>query len=169
MKVADGHAVKMEYTLRDDSGEVLDTSEGDEPLEYLHGQGQIVPGLEKALTGLEVGAETKVVVSPKEGYGEVDPKAVMKIHRSKLPPDEEPEVGMGLQGMGPGGEPLLLTIAAIDGDTVTLDANHPLAGKTLHFEIKIVGIREATAEELEHGHVHGPDGHGHGHDHDHDH
>ncbi|MBL8605343.1 MAG: peptidylprolyl isomerase [Myxococcales bacterium] len=165
MKVANGQVVEMEYTLRDDAGEVIDTSEGSDPLVYLHGESQIVPGLEKAITGLAVGESLKVTVSPEEGYGTLDPSQVMKVDRKQLPRDAEPEVGMQLAGMGPDGHPILLTIMAVEGSTVTLDANHPLAGKNLHFEVKIKSIREATADELEHGHVHDPNDPHHGHHH----
>jgi FKBP-type peptidyl-prolyl cis-trans isomerase SlyD len=161
MKIDDGFVVEIDYTLRGDDGEVIDTSEGDEPLTYLHGVGQIVPGLEKALLGKVVGDAVKATVSAEEGYGTWDAQQVMTVHRKRLPPDAEPAAGMQLAGMGPAGEPILLHIVKVEGDMVTLDANHPLAGKTLHFDVQVRTIRQATADEMAHGHAHGPDGHHH--------
>lgn len=170
MKIAEGSVVELNYTLRDDDGEVLDSSDEDGTLHYLHGHGQIVPGLEKALEGRVVGDEVKVVVAPEEGYGPHFDDRVVTVARDRLPAGEDPEVGMVLEGNGPGGESILLRVVAVTDEGVTLDANHPLAGENLHFEVIVVAIREATEEELQHGHAHGPDGHGHDHDdHDHDH
>lgn len=170
MKIADGSVVELEYTLRDDDGDVLDSSEGEETLHYLHGHGQIVPGLEKALEGRVAGDNVVVVVPPEEGYGPRFEDRVVTVARERLPADEEPEEGMVLEGNGPGGESLLLRVVAVSAEGVTLDANHPLAGANLHFDVTVRAVREATEEELQHGHAHGPDGHGHDHDHDdHDH
>jgi FKBP-type peptidyl-prolyl cis-trans isomerase SlyD len=144
MKIDDGYVVEIDYTLRGDDGEVIDTSEGDEPLTYLHGVGQIVPGLEKALLGKVVGDAVKATVSAEEGYGTWDAQQVMTVHRKRLPPDAEPAAGMQLAGMGPAGEPILLHIVKVEGDMVTLDANHPLAGKTLHFDVQVRTIRDVV-------------------------
>jgi FKBP-type peptidyl-prolyl cis-trans isomerase SlyD len=156
----DGKVVSIHYTLRDDDGDVVDSSSGGEPLEYLHGAGNIVPGLEAAMAGKQVGESFQVTVAPADGYGEVvgDPRAVP---RSAFPADAELEPGSQFFVRGPDGDPLPVWVVGVDGDEVLLDANHPLAGENLHFEIEVVGVRVATEEELEHGHPHGPDGHEH--------
>jgi FKBP-type peptidyl-prolyl cis-trans isomerase SlyD len=161
VKISENKVVSIDYTLKNDAGEVLDTSEGEEPLEYLHGHGQIVPGLEKALAGKGHGDKVKVKVSPEEGYGERDPERIIRVPRSQLPQGLTPEVGMSLAAQGDDGELIPLRVAEVQNDAVLLDANHPLAGEALHFEVEIKSIREATSEELEHGHAHGPDGHHH--------
>lgn len=163
MKIADGCVVEIDYILRDDEGDVIDSSDEDGALHYLHGNGQIVPGLERALLGRVQGDQVSVVVSPEDGYGPHFPDRVVTVPRNRLPADEEPEVGMVLEGNGPGGETLLLRVVEVSEEGVTLDANHPLAGENLHFAVTVRGVRVATGEELEHGHAHGPDGHGHHH------
>ncbi len=158
--VAAGKVISIHYTLRDDDGDVIDRS-GDEPLEYLHGAGNIVEGLEKALDGKAIGDAVKVSVPPDEGYGERDDAAVKIVPRSAFPKEIELEEGMEL-GMEDGdGNALPIWVTKIAGDKVTIDLNHPLAGATLHFEVKVAGLRAATAEEVEHGHPHGPHGHDH--------
>ena len=160
MKVESNAVVSIEYVLRDDAGAVLDQSKGGEPLAYLHGHGNIVPGLEKALAGLEPGQSTKAEISPEDGYGAHDPGKTMRVARSQLPEQLQPEVGMMLHAEGPQG-PMPLWITEVEAEAVTVDGNHPLAGKTLHFEVQIKDVREASPEELQHGHVHGPGGHHH--------
>ena len=157
MQIGAKKAVTFHYSLRDDDGNVLDTSDGGEPLTYLHGEGNIVPGLEKALEGKQPGDEVKATVPPAEGYGTRDETNVRNVPRRQLP-EGEIELGMRLQIRTDQG-PIIATVKAIRGDYVTIDANHPLADKTLHFEVKVVEVRDATAEELQHGHVHGPGGH----------
>jgi FKBP-type peptidyl-prolyl cis-trans isomerase SlyD len=157
MQIGDKKAVTFHYSLRDDEGKVLDSSEGRAPLTYLHGQGNIVPGLEKALQGKQPGDEVKATVLPAEGYGVRDEANVRNIPRRRLP-EGKIEPGMRLQLRTDQGA-VVATVMAIRGDYVTIDANHPLADKTLHFEVKVVEVRDATAEELAHGHVHGPGGH----------
>jgi FKBP-type peptidyl-prolyl cis-trans isomerase SlyD len=160
--VADRKVVSFHYTLTDDDGEVIDSSEGDLPLEYLHGADNIVPGLERALLGKKVGDKLDVQVEPKDGYGERDDRAVHHVRRGQLPADMPVQVGMQLGAQDPrGGDPIPAWITEVKGDEVTLDFNHPLAGVRLHFAVEITAIREASAEELDHGHPHGPDGHGH--------
>jgi FKBP-type peptidyl-prolyl cis-trans isomerase SlyD len=161
MKIGKNTVVSIDYTLKDDAGEVLDSSQGGEPLTYLHGHGQIVDGLERALEGKGVGENVKVAVPPKEGYGERNNAKVLKIERSRLPTDVAPEVGMQLAAEGPKGEVVPLWVTAIVGEEVTLDGNHPMAGKTLHFTVDVRGVREASKDEMHHGHVHGPGGHHH--------
>ncbi len=161
MKIANGCVVAMEYTLKTEDGSLIDTSEGDEPMWYLHGSGQIVPGLETALTGRAVGDKLEAVVKPEDGYGPRQDDRVLTVPRSKLPDSPEPEVGMQLEAQGRRGEQVVLWVTDINGDEVTLDGNHPLAGQTLHFEVEVKQVREATADEKRHGHAHGPDGHHH--------
>lgn len=161
MLIADNKVVFIDYTLKTDSGEVVDSSEGQEPLAYLHGVGQIVPGLEKALTGLKVGDSKDVVVSAEEGYGERDPDGVFGIPKTAFPDAAQLEVGASFVGEDEDGHALPVRIVKIDGDNIIVDANHPLAGERLHFHIDVRQIRDATAEELEHGHPHEGEHHHH--------
>jgi FKBP-type peptidyl-prolyl cis-trans isomerase SlyD len=164
--IADGQVVIMQYTLRADDGEVLDQSTPDEPMAYLHGAENIVPGLEKALTGKGVGYKGKVTVAPADGYGEREDEEPDTIPRKAFPPDMEIEAGMTFMAEGPNNEHAPIWVIGVEGDKVIVDSQHPLAGKTLHFEVEVTGIRAATEDEMAHGHPHGPDGHGgHGHDH----
>jgi len=157
MQVGADKAVSIHYTLRDDAGEVLDSSDGRDPLTYLHGAGNIVPGLEKALEGKQVGDEVKVKVAPADGYGERDEENVRNVPRRRLP-EGKIEPGMRLRLQTEHG-PMIVAVTAVQGDYVTIDGNHALAGMTLNFEVKVVEVRDATAEERTHGHVHGPGGH----------
>ncbi|MDX2020710.1 MAG: peptidylprolyl isomerase [Deltaproteobacteria bacterium] len=159
MQIESRKVVTLEYTLTDEGGDVLDTSKGGEPLVYLHGSGNIIPGLESALAGKGEGESLKVTVSPEDAYGDRDEDLMQTVPKSHFG-DEELEVGMQFQARGPEG-PVLLTIVRVLADTVTLDANHPLAGKTLSFDVTVLSVRDATLEELTHGHVHGPGGHHH--------
>lgn len=160
MKAARGMVVTMHYTLTDDSGAVLDSSQGGNPLAYLHGHGNIIPGLEKALEGVTAGFKSKVTVAPTEGYGESDPESVFEAPREHFPPDMQIEPGQRVHAEGPNG-PITLTVVELTETGAILDANHPLAGKTLHFDVEVVTVRPATAEEMTHGHVHGEGGHHH--------
>jgi FKBP-type peptidyl-prolyl cis-trans isomerase SlyD len=164
-QITDGMVVAIHYTLTDDAGSWIDSSSGGDPLEYLHGHGNIVPGLEKELAGKKAGDALKVRVAPKDGYGEHDPRGRGKVPRDSFPDDIELEPGMQFSGEGANGEEHVVWIAAVEKDHVVVDQNHPLAGQTLHFDVKIETVRPATSEELAHGHVHGV--HGHGHDHEH--
>lgn len=161
MKAANGTVVIMHYTLSDDSGAVLDSSQGGDPLAYLHGHGNIVPGLEKALEGKEAGHKAQVTVTPAEGYGEVNPEAIFEAPREHFPQGANLAEGQRVRADGPNG-PITFTIVRLTETGAVLDANHPLAGKTLHFNVDVVEIRDATKEELSHGHVHGSGGHHHG-------
>lgn len=154
--VADDVVVTMEYTLTV-NGEVIDSSEDTDPLEFLQGYQNIVPGLEHELYGMKVGQSKKVSVSPADGYGEVDMDAFLEISRSEFPDDIPLELGVELDLRDEDGEIMSATISKVEGDMVQLDLNHPLAGETLDFEVKVVGLRSPTEEELEHGHVHGHD------------
>jgi FKBP-type peptidyl-prolyl cis-trans isomerase SlyD len=158
--VSDQLVVGIDYTLRDDEGQVIDTNEGYPPLEFLQGFNQIIPGLEQALYGMTVGEEKAVVVAPAEGYGEYNPDAQESVPMDMFPDDMDVEAGMSIQVQDQNGQVLQATIAQVGADGVTLDFNHPLAGMTLHFDVRIASLRAASAEELDHGHVHG-DGHEH--------
>jgi len=137
--VQDNMTVEFEYTLTVD-GAVVDSSKGQDPMRYVHGQGQIVPGLEKELTGLQVGDAKQVTVKPQDAYGQMDPEAFIEVPKSKLPKEPAPEVGMILSGQDPEGRPFQAKIAEVKADSVKLDMNHPLAGKTLNFEVKVTSI-----------------------------
>lgn len=158
MKAADGMVVTMHYTLTDDSGAVLDSSRGSEPLSYLHGHGNIIPGLERALDGVSAGHQAKVTVAPADGYGERNPDAVFEAARAQFPPDLELAPGVRVMADGPEG-PISLLVTELTDKGAMLDANHPLAGATLHFDVEVTDVRKATAEEIEHGHVHTGDHH----------
>lgn len=159
--IAAGKVVTLHYVLKDGAGNQLDSSAEGEPIQYLHGVGMIVPGLEDGLSGKRQGERAKVVVAPEDGYGERDPRGIQKVSRDTFPPDASLEAGLEFEAEGPDGDPILATIVSIEGDQVTIDLNHPLAGQTLHFEVEIGEVRDATAEELAHGHPHGPGGHHH--------
>jgi FKBP-type peptidyl-prolyl cis-trans isomerase SlyD len=161
MQIANNSVVSIEYTLRDDEGNVLDTSEGREALSYLHGAGNIILGLENALSGKKTGEELSVKVSPGEGYGQRNEQLTQVVSRDIFESVENIEVGMQFQGETPDKQPMIITITDIEGDNITIDGNHPLAGVNLNFDIKVVDVRDATAEEIEHGHVHEPGGHNH--------
>jgi FKBP-type peptidyl-prolyl cis-trans isomerase SlyD len=159
LMVADGVVVSLDYILRLDDGEIFDASDGS-PLEYLHGYAQIVPGLEKELTGLAIGDEKDVVVAAAEAYGDIDEEAFQTVDRDVFPDEVELELGMPLRMRdAQTGEPFDAVIVELGENGVLLDFNHPLAGEELHFRIKIVDLRNATSEELEHGHAHGIDDH----------
>lgn len=159
LKIMNGQVVSMEYTLKVD-GNVMDTSEGREPLEYVHGAGNIIPGLEREMIGMAVGESKNVLVAAADGYGEDDDKAFMDVPREQFPKEIPMKVGTELQVQNQAGQPMYARIDMVGDKSVRLDFNHPLAGKDLHFSVKVVGLREATDEEKEHGHVHGP-GHQH--------
>ncbi len=159
--IAAGKVVGFHYTLKNDAGETLDSSSEGEPMQYLHGASNIVPGLEQALLGKAVGDELAVVVQPGEGYGERDDQMVHQVARDQFPPEVEVEVGMQFGMHGPGGQPIPVWVTAMDEQSVTIDMNHPLAGERLNFQVTIMTLRDATAEEQEHGHPHGEGGHHH--------
>ena len=154
LKVADGLVVGLAYTLRLDDGEIVDSSSDQEPLQFLQGRGQIVPGLEQALYGMAVDDRKDVVVAPADGYGEQDPDASELVDRDVFPPDPDLRPGIGLRMRDGSGEALEAYVAEVRPDGVLLDFNHPLAGETLYFQVRIAALRPATSEELAHGHVH---------------
>ncbi len=153
MKVEDGQVVSMEYALHVD-GEVVDTSDGREPLEFIQGTGNIIPGLERELYGMVIGDSKKVSVTAADAYGEVDPDAYADVPRSEFPEEIPVEKGVEIQVRDESNNPLFARIDSFDNESVKLDFNHPLAGKTLNFDVKIVGLRGASPEELDHGHAH---------------
>ena len=159
--VADDLVVRLDYTLTLSDGEIYDSSEDSGPLEYLQGHGQLIPGLEQALYDMAVDEEKDVVVTPDVGYGEYDSDAVQELPLDMFPPNMELEKGMSIDLYDEDAdEEIEATIENVGDDTVTVDFNHPLAGETLNFHVRIVGIRPATPEELDHGHAHA-DGHSH--------
>ena len=154
MNIENDRVVSIHYTLTDDSGETLDSSQGGDPLNYLHGKGNIIPGLESALAGKEAGAELKVDVPPEQGYGPRQPELIQSVPREAFQGVEKIEPGMQFQTQTPEGNQQIVTVVGVEEASVQIDANHPLAGATLHFDVTVVNVREATAEELAHGHVH---------------
>ena len=153
--VTDDQVVSLDYTLKLEDQTIVDTSAGREPLEFLQGYGQIIPGLEQALYGMAVGEEKEVKVLPDDGYGQRDSDAFQQIPSDALPPDLKLESGMMLELVDNTGQPIPATVAEVHPNGVLLDLNHPLAGETLYFQAKIADLRVATREELAHGHVHG--------------
>ena len=159
---ANQRVISFHYTLTNTQGEVIDTSrDSAEAFSYLEGLGQIIPGLEKAMALLSVGDKRKIEVEPAEAYGEHDAQLIVEVPRSKLPNSNELSEGDQFQATGPNDEMLLFRVLEIKGDDVKLDGNHPLAGEKLIFDVEVMQMRNATSEELAHGHVHGAGGHHH--------
>ncbi|MCK9532402.1 MAG: peptidylprolyl isomerase [Gammaproteobacteria bacterium] len=160
MQITAKKVVTIDYTLTDEQGQVIDSSQGRDPLAYLHGFSNIIPGLESALEGRTSGDALNVKVAPTEAYGERDDALIQSVSRDLFEDANELEVGMRFQSVSEDGV-RLVTVVDVTDDTVTVDANHPLAGVTLTFDVTVVDVRDANDEELEHGHVHGPEGHHH--------
>lgn len=161
MQIEANRVVTLNYTLTDNDNNVIDQSD-DGSFCYLHGASNIIPGLENALSGKNAGDELSVKVSPAEGYGEHDASRVQEVPREMFPDDTDIQPGMQFHAQSPEGQAIAVTISKVEGDMITVDGNHPLAGVELNFVVRIVDIREATDEEKQHGHVHGPGGHEHG-------
>lgn len=161
MQIEKDKVVRMDYTLTGPAGNVLDSSQGREPLVYMQGAGNIIPGLERELEGKSTGDQIKVTIPAAEAYGERDDRMIQAVPREmfKDVPDIKP--GMQFQANGPNGERRMVTVTNVEANQVTVDANHPLAGMPLTFDVKVVDVRDATAEEKQHGHAHGPGGHQH--------
>lgn len=159
-KIATNKVVTLSYTLRDDDGEVIDQSQEGSPLLYLHGARNIVPGLEEQLEGISEGESINATVSPEKGYGPRIGQA-QEVPRKLFPADAELAAGMQVVAHDDQGRQIPFFITGITDDTITVDPNHPLAGETLHFEVTVESLRDATEEEIEHGHPHGPGGHQH--------
>lgn len=160
MKINTNAVASFHYTLKNDAGETIDSSEGRDPMSYLHGAGNIVPGLEKEMEGKSVGDSFATIVKAAEGYGELDENLKQELPSSMFAGVEKIEAGMEFQAQTEHGLQII-SVIKVEGDTVTVDGNHPMAGQDLHFDIEVTDIREATQEELDHGHVHGPGGHNH--------
>jgi FKBP-type peptidyl-prolyl cis-trans isomerase SlyD len=163
MKVEDQKVVGIDYTLFLEDGSIADSTEGEEPLYFLYGNGNIIPGLEKALEGLAVGAEKTVEIEADDAYGGFDENAFEEMPLSAFPEDLKLEKGIPFALLDEEGNHIPAIVHEVGKETVTMDLNHPLAGQKLKFQVKVVDIREASQEELSHGHVHGPEGHGHHH------
>jgi FKBP-type peptidyl-prolyl cis-trans isomerase SlyD len=166
--IKEGTVVDLSYSLKNSEGEILDEASARDPFVYLHGSHQIVPGLETALLGLKVGDKKQVIVPPSDGYGVHDPKLKMTVSKAQFPKGIKIEEGMQFQAQTEDGQGVVFTVESIEGEKIHVDGNHPLADQTLHFDVEVLKIRDATEEEITHGHAHGPDGHHH-HEHDHDH
>ncbi|HHC73305.1 MAG TPA: peptidylprolyl isomerase [Thiotrichales bacterium] len=158
MQIEDNKVVTIDYTLTNDQGEVLDESK-DGSFVYLHGHHNIIPGLEAGLAGKSAGDQLTVQVEPAQAYGERDPSMTQVVPRSMFEEGQEIEVGMQFHAASADGQPIMVTIAAVEGDNITIDGNHPLAGQHLTFQVNVVEVRDATADELAHGHAHSPGGH----------
>lgn len=152
--------ISIHYTLTDDKGAVLDSSQGSEPLQYLEGAGNIIPGLERSVGLMNVGDKKKVTIAAKDAYGEKRDDMVIEVPRSQFPSDMTPKVGDRFRGGADDHAPVF-TVLKVADDKITLDGNHPLAGQDLHFEVEVTEMRAATADEMSHGHAHGPGGHHH--------
>ena len=157
MQVEKNKVVSIDYTLTNAEGQTLDTSKGREPLSYLHGGGQIIPGLESALEGKNQGDAVQAVIPPEQGYGTRNDRLVQDVPRQAFAGVANIQPGMQFQAQTSGG-PRVVTVVGIGDATVKVDANHPLAGQTLHFDVNVVDVRDPTPEELSHGHAHGPGG-----------
>jgi FKBP-type peptidyl-prolyl cis-trans isomerase SlyD len=160
VKIENNRVVQIHYTLKDDQGEILDSSVGQNPLPYIHGVGALIPGLEKELAGKQAGEKFTAVIAPADGYGEYDEDQVFQVSAAEFEGDEGLELGMQVQLDTENG-PAIATVTEIDGEEITLDLNHPLAGVPLHFDVEVIEVRAATQQELDHGHVHTPGAHHH--------
>jgi FKBP-type peptidyl-prolyl cis-trans isomerase SlyD len=161
MQVVQDSVVSIHYTLTSDSGDVIDSSSGNDPLVYIQGHGNLIPGLERELAGKQAGDKLNVRIAPADAYGELDDSLIQEVPRTAFGGAPEIQVGMQFQAQSNHG-PHTVTITKVAGDMITVDGNHPLAGQHLNFAVEITAVRDATQEELSHGHVHGPGGHHHG-------
>jgi len=161
MTIKHNSAVCFHYTLTDDDGQQLDSSAGGEPLAYLHGAGNIVPGLENALEGKSIGDSMTVAVPAADGYGESQPELIQEVPRESFQGVDDIQVGMQFEAQTGNGQSVPVTVTGVTDEFVTVDGNHPLAGKNLNFDVSITDVRDASQEELDHGHIHGPGGHNH--------
>ena len=160
MQIEDKRVVTLAYILKDNDDNIIDQSD-DGSFCYLHGASNIIPGLESALAGKLSGDELSVSIPPEEAYGVREDEKIQNVPREMFPPEQEIEPGMQFHAQSPDGNTLVVTIAKVEEESVVVDGNHPLAGVHLNFDVRIMDVREATSEELDHGHVHGPGGHQH--------
>jgi FKBP-type peptidyl-prolyl cis-trans isomerase SlyD len=158
MIIAKNTIVTINYTLTDESGSMIESSEGQEPFSYLHGIGNVIPGLEVSLEGKSAGEAVRVTIPPEDAYGEWDEGKILEIPKDQFSGVDEIKAGMQFSVHSSAGEQIV-TVSKVEGDKVMVDANHPLAGKTLNFDVKVVEVRNATEDEIQHGHAHGPNGH----------
>lgn len=161
MRITDDCVVTLAYTLRDDAGEILDSATTAEPFAFVHGRHSVIPGLEKELTGRGAGDKLDLTIAPADAYGEHSPARVQVVSRDRFPADVDIKPGMQFHASDEHGGRMSVRVTEVNEDGVVIDANHPLAGQTLHFAVEVLGVRAATAEELAHGHVHGAGGHHH--------
>ncbi len=162
MKIENGRIVSLDYRLHLGDGDIVDESLPGDPLVYLHGAGQVVPGLERGLEGLIAGDERNVVVEPRDGYGEYQPDGLQEVPRNAFPRDVQLEIGQQFEARSPDGDTFPMIVKELRRESIVVDLNHPLAGRTLHFDVRVISVRVATQAELAHGHAHGPHG---GHEH----
>ena len=155
MQIANNTAVSINYVLKGDDGKTIDES-SDGQFSFLIGAQNIIPGLENALQGKAVGDQFEVSIAPEEAYGTMDPAKIQTVPKSAFPEDADIQVGAQFHGASPSGDPVVVTVSAIEGDDVVIDGNHALADQTLHFSVEIVDVREASEDEISHGHIHGP-------------
>ncbi|MGI9533553.1 MAG: FKBP-type peptidyl-prolyl cis-trans isomerase [Thermodesulfobacteriota bacterium] len=160
MDIADKSVVTIHFNLTDDDGKIIDTSEGKEPLVYMHGTKSLIPGLEKELIGKTTGDKMQVTVQPEDGYGNVNLELIQEVPRSAFQGVNDIQPGMQFEAKSPEGHKQLVTIQEVGENNIKVNGNHPLAGKVLHFDISVEDVREATEEEIAHGHAHAP-GHSH--------
>jgi FKBP-type peptidyl-prolyl cis-trans isomerase SlyD len=153
--------VSIKYRLTNNTGEVLDEADSADPFSYLHGHHQVIPGMEEGLEGLKQGDKKKLTITPEDGYGEVNEQLKLTLKKDVFPKDFPCEAGMQFQADLGSGHKSVFTITEVKGNEVLVDGNHPLAGETLNFDIEVLEVRQATKEELQHGHAHGKDGHDH--------
>lgn len=156
MQITKNKVAGIHYTLKDNGGTVIDTSDGREPLYYLHGAGNLIIGMEEGLEGKVIGDKFQLKISPEKGYGEKDPAMTQKVPRSAF---GDQDIKKGMKFSTDGGD--VVTVTEVGLEAITVDANHPLAGVELNFAVEIIEVRNATEEEITHGHVHGPGGHHH--------
>lgn len=152
--IGDKTVVAIHYTLTDNDGNTLDSSAGGDPLTYLHGAGNLIPGLEKELLGKAEGATLQAKIDPAEAYGEIEPGLIEVVPREAFQGVETIEPGMAFQAQGPDGHVRQIVVKEVNGEEITVDGNHPLAGVELNFDVEVVTVREASAEEISHGHAH---------------
>ncbi len=154
LTVANNRVISIDYVLTDSQGQIIDSSKEAGPLDYIHGTGHLIPGLEKALEGKAAGENIKVTIQPKDGYGEIRQEMIQSIPRTQFDSEGQIEVGMQFMAHTDDGR-IILRVVKVEGDQVVVDGNHPLAGVVLHFNVDVKNIREASPEELRHGHIHG--------------
>ena len=161
MQISKHKVVSINYTLKDDDGQIIDSSEGGEPLAYLHGAENIIPGLENALTGKTMGDSLSVSIPPAEAYGERDENKIQAVPRELFDDAGEIAVGAQYHAANPDGGHITITVVEVGDDEIVVDANHPLAGASLNFDVTVIEVRDASEEEIAHGQVHGAGGHHH--------